>query len=238
MRKLRSSWFAAVLLACAFSWLSAAVDCIPALAQVGQIVTVPNRQPPPAAGSTTTLNSSDKAAAVGLDATNLIMTNTGTGSVRSIASASTGLKHYEVTLGAGVNAYDHAVGLGNSSASLTAGPGSPDTNSIAYYNGDANIYAGGGTAGSTGLSATAPGDVISVAVDLSNNAIWVRLNCGNWNNSGTADPSTNTGGVGGISGVSKPWYVLGYGGANGVVNTFNFGATAYSCTPPSGASNW
>ncbi len=186
----------------------------------------------------TTLNPSDKAATVGLTGpANVVMTNTGTGSVRSIASTSTGLKYYEVTLGAGVNAYDHAVGLGNSSANLTAGPGSPDTNSIAYYNGDANIYAGGGTAGASGLTA-APGDNISVAVDLSNNAIWVRLNCGSWNNSGTANPSTNTGGIGGISGVAKPWFVLGYGGANGVVNTFNFGATAYSCTPPSGSSNW
>jgi hypothetical protein len=39
------------------------------------------------------------------------------------------------------------------------------------------------------------GDRLCVAVDPVNGRAWARLNSGNWNNSGTADPATNTGGI-------------------------------------------
>lgn len=188
-------------------------------------------------GGPTTLNPSDKAASVTLSGGNLVMTTSAAGSVRSIASYSNGKKYCEVLFGStAINAYDHAVGAANSSASLTAGPGSPDTNSIAYYNGDTNIYAGGASAGNTGLTAVA-GDLVSQALDLDNDRIWIRLNGGNWNNSSANDPATNTGGID-VSAVAKPWFALGYGAVNNSVNSFNFGSSAYAYTPPSGFGNW
>lgn len=194
--------------------------------------------PPAAAPSTTTLNPSDKAGTVTLSSGNLVMTNSGAGGVRSVASYSSAKKYYEVVFTTGIPSYDHAAGAANSSAVLTNGPGSPDTNSIAYYNGDPNIYAGGSLIASTGLTASA-GDRVGVAIDMVNNKIWIRLNGGNWNNAaiGSQDPASNIGGIS-ISSVSQPLYALGWGGASGDVNTFNFGGTAYVDTPPSGFGNW
>lgn len=189
-------------------------------------------------GATTTLNPLDKAATVNLDATNLIMTNTGAGGVRSIASYTGAKKYYEAVFTTGIPSYDHAVGAANSSAVLTNGPGSPDTNSIAYYNGDPNIYAGGGVIASTGLTA-ANGDRVGVAIDMVNNKIWIRLNGGNWNNAaiGSQDPANNIGGIS-IASVSQPLFALGWGGAISDVNTFNFGGVIYVDTPPVGFGNW
>lgn len=39
------------------------------------------------------------------------------------------------------------------------------------------------------------GDTLCIALDLDNLLIWFRVNGGNWNNSGTADPATSTGGL-------------------------------------------
>jgi hypothetical protein len=39
------------------------------------------------------------------------------------------------------------------------------------------------------------GSVVDVAVDLGGAVIWFRVSGGNWNNSGTANPATGTGGV-------------------------------------------
>ncbi len=41
----------------------------------------------------------------------------------------------------------------------------------------------------------AQGDVIELALDIDNRTIWFRVNGGNWNNSGAANPVTNTGGI-------------------------------------------
>jgi len=89
----------------------------------------------------------------------------------------------------------------------------------------------------TGYPTFTTGSVISVAIDYGNAKIWFRVNGGNWNGSGTADPATNTGGLsistflsaapGGIS----PGFGLYY--TNDAM-TMNFGDTAFTYTIPSG----
>jgi hypothetical protein len=82
-------------------------------------------------------------------------------------------------------------------------------------------------------------DTLCVAVDFTNNRIWFRTNGGNWNNSGTANPATNTGGLD----ISTRDTTTGFHPA---VNlridsdsfTFNLGSTVYQQTVPSGFTNW
>lgn len=190
--------------------------------------------------ATTTFNPSDKAANISLDATNLIVTNAvaSNANVRSIASHSSGKYYCEATITQESTNYTHGIGVANSGASLTAGPGSPDTNSVCYYNGDSNVYSGNVNRGSLGASYTF-GDVVSMAVDIGNNRIWYRINGGNWNGSGTNDPATNVGGKD-ISNVSGPFFVIASAqkSAANSITTFNFGGSAYSYTAPSGFGNW
>lgn len=221
-----------VVLLWAFLW------ALPALAQVP--MTGAGKATPGVTSAPTTLNPSDKSAQITLSGGNLIMTGSAgasTDNVRSVASYSTGKFFCSMISGAVATSYAHAIGLANASASLTAGPGSPDTNSIALYDGDPAVYAGGSSAGSSGINYTgALNDVVDMAVDIGAGLIWFRLNGGNWNNNGANDPATGVGGIN-ISAVSKPWFVLGQSGAN-AVNTFNFGATAYTFAAPSGYGNF
>lgn len=79
------------------------------------------------------------------------------------------------------------------------------------------------------------GDVICLAVDFANTKIWWRVNNGNWNNNGTNDPATNTGGLSFgplfTAGDVNPAYdVFTTSGQN----TLNAGALPTAFTPPSG----
>lgn len=79
------------------------------------------------------------------------------------------------------------------------------------------------------------GTKICFAVDVPNMLMWVRFGAGNWNNSGSADPATGTGGfsIVTISGSALYWSV-GFGGVAGAVIAMNNGETAFTHTPPSG----
>lgn len=158
------------------------------------------------------------------------------GNVRSVASHSTGKYYYEITLSAAPASYDTCIGAGNSTASLTNGPGSPDTNSIAYYNGDPIVYIAAGGTNNTGVTPV-QGNVLGMAIDLTNNRVWVRVNSGNWNGSALADPATNTGGYD-ISAITGPFYALTTIGETSAGTTANFGATSYANAAPSGFGNW
>lgn len=76
------------------------------------------------------------------------------------------------------------------------------------------------------------GDIADCAVDIPNLKIWFRKNgTGNWNNSGTDDPATNTGGAT----LSSATYYPFMAGQNGVGVTARF-ADDGSGTAPSGFS--
>ena len=75
------------------------------------------------------------------------------------------------------------------------------------------------------------GCVVCVAVNLTSNLIWVRINNGNWNASGSANPATSTGGASianrGTTAVSP---------MVGSTGTFaaNFGASSFTYSVPAG----
>ncbi len=83
------------------------------------------------------------------------------------------------------------------------------------------------------------GHVVAIAVDLDNQLIWGKdiTAGGNWNNNGSANPATGT------LGVNFPlralsWLVGVNPSTNADAVTVNFGATAFTGTPPSGFIAW
>lgn len=187
--------------------------------------------------ATTTWNPADKAANTVLSNGDLTATGSvsGTCNVRSIASYSSGKYHAEFTIGATNSTnYSRAVGIANSTASLTANLG--NANSAAVFMGDPLFYINSGSTGS-GVTYT-NNDVVSMAVDLDNNTIWYRRNGGNWNGNASYDPATNTGGMA-IATPTRPVFVIALLAISFSPNlTANFGATAYTYTAPSGFGNW
>lgn len=90
----------------------------------------------------------------------------------------------------------------------------------------------------SGLTAFADGDVVDCAVDLDNQRIWFRVNGGNWEDSGAADPATNTGGRDISAMPSLPVYpALGlfYNTASATITA---GTGPFTYAPPSGFTGW
>ena len=86
-----------------------------------------------------------------------------------------------------------AVGLGNYGANIAAVLGT-DTNSIGYSDVGNVSYNGSWTA--TGLPTfQSTGKIIDIAVDRSVDAMWVRIDGGDWNGNVSADPATNIEGI-------------------------------------------
>lgn len=137
--------------------------------------------------SVNTWNPADKSANISLTGGNLTASasSASVGGVRG--HVITGKYYFEVTC-AGTVA-DSGVGLATLAADLT-GP-----SRIAGVN-VANGAVFMGTIFYYYIStAFVSGDIVCVAADLPNNTIWFRKNGDLWNNSSTADPATNTGGI-------------------------------------------
>jgi hypothetical protein len=106
------------------------------------------------------------------------------------------------------------------------------TNSTCVINNGGNLY---------NLGASANNDIVCVAVDRSNNNIWFRKNGGNWNNSGTANPATNTGGFSltAVAAIGVPVFAVATSSNfTAPTITANFGASAFSFAIPSGFQAW
>lgn len=89
----------------------------------------------------------------------------------------------------------------------------------------------------SGFANFGAGDVACLAIDFDNRNLWVRVNGGNWNNSGTANPASNAGG----HSIGSWWASLTpafYDTITGRLATANFGASPFSFTVPSGFSAW
>ena len=81
------------------------------------------------------------------------------------------------------------------------------------------------------------GNTLCFAVDLDAQTIWVRTNGGNWNNSGAANPDTNTGGFSMVRMGLLPWVPGGNNGGAG--NTvINLGTSAFAQTKPTTFTSW
>lgn len=200
-----------------------------------------------AVSSAVTLNPSDNSN-VTLSNGNLTAANPTTHnnwqSVRSTTSHSTGKYYFEVTCDAApASPGGWLVGFLNATGSLTTQVGG-DTHGIGFQSftgGDAWLN---GSPVNTWQQCTANGQIIGFAIDFGAQLAWaknVTLASG-WNSAlgGTQDPATGQGGSSfayesGAMFVTSSIY---YNGSNTTQMTFNFGATSYTGTAPSGFGNW
>jgi hypothetical protein len=192
-------------------------------------------------GGVATWNPSDKSTSATLSNGNLTMTSSGGAQgARSTISRTSGKLYFEVTFTCTAigSATSSGCGIAASTATLTslwAGTVAwcQLSNGHIWIN---NVDQGAGSA----IGTPASGNTFCVAVDFTNLKIWFRLNNGNWNNSGSANPSTNVGGISIslFSGVAA--FVSGsvQGIANFVTDTINCGSSAFSYPVPSGYSSW
>jgi SPRY domain len=187
-----------------------------------------------------TLDPSNTSANITLSNGNLTATCNTTNNIgnvsRTTTSHSTGKYYFEVTVVLAVGSVTQGIGVINSTESVTNNAlGFSGTNSIGYFTSNGAYYLNSVHTGNFASATT--GDVVGVAVDLTNNNIWWRTNAGNWNNSGTANPATNTGGQS-ISTLTGPLFAgIEADTVNGSLSV-NFGATSYAFTPPTGFGNW
>lgn len=176
-------------------------------------------------------NSADKSATITLSGSNLTATkgSTGLGGVRSTANFGTRKVYFEIDPAGTIDA-DFGIGVAMSTATLTNLLGG--TNSVAYYN-NGEVWTNNVIAST--IATWTASDIICVAWDGSAELIWFRVNGGNWNNSGTANPATGTGGISCAHFTAAVFAVFQARTATGAV-TANFGASAFSQTVPSGFS--
>lgn len=179
-----------------------------------------------------TLNPSDKAAVIALSGGNLIATHSGTtgfANVRAVTPVTSGLCYAELTITSGTA--NIMFGLAESGMSLTAQPGFTTTTSHCYWYADA-VYFNSATV----TNMVGSGTLVQIALNKNTNRIWYRRG-GNWNNNVSADPSTGVGGFD-ISAMGATLYPFVGIFTDTNSATVNFGATAYTGTPPSGFGNF
>jgi hypothetical protein len=155
-------------------------------------------------------------------------------SARTVGAILSGKLYFEVTcVSAGTAVY---VGIGNVLASnASAQYVGISTNSYGYYSSN-GVYTGAANQSAIGSYTT--GDVICVAVDIANKKVWFRKNGGNWDNNGTHNPATNTGGF------DLTTLLAANGSIFPMVTTFvstdsltiNLGGTSFAQSAPSGFS--
>jgi hypothetical protein len=102
-----------------------------------------------------------------------------------------------------------------------------------------NSHVVNGTASVTAVNNTTygAGDVIGIAIDLTNKKVWFRKNTGSWiGTSGTPDPATNTNGfdLSNILSSNKRCYVAINNSGTTAKFTANFGASTFTGTVPTG----
>jgi hypothetical protein len=140
--------------------------------------------------------------------------------------------YYEATFANMPSSGSWGVGIANSSFVLSSSPASSLTAIQFLSTGNSTCFINASLVYNLGASVS--GDIVCVAVDTANKRIWFRRNAGNWNNSGTANPATNTGGFD-ITYLGSPIFALATTqGFTTPSITANFGASAFSFTIPSG----
>lgn len=182
----------------------------------------------------TTWNPSDKSASITLSGGNLIATGTAVaGGVRGTTSQATGQKLYFELVVSGVTpGASSRPGFANAGMSLVATLGS-NTGGVGWNPNTGGVVCNGAVIGTAvTLAAT---DTAGFALDFVNNKIWVRKNGGIWNNSGTADPTSNVGGFTMTGLGTGPWFIC---WLNNSTNLTAFTMSPAPASPPSGFSDW
>ena len=181
---------------------------------------------------------------VALSNGNLTATHTNTTSssgARVVSYRTSGKYYFEILWTASHGATDCAGMLAANASYVDMAGGSAINGNVQILRGG-SIYISGINTGVL-LGSFAANDVMGMAVDFDARLIWARRNNGNWNNSGTANPVTGTGGVALTAGNSVFAFApaTAFSGAGTAINdayTANFGATTYANAAPSGFINW
>lgn len=180
-----------------------------------------------------TWDPANKGADLTLSNGNLTVTSSGLHpeSVRATTSLSTGVRVVRHVYNSGTTIFPGFVNSTFSIISTVTVIGS-EANGVAYSASNGIVSYNGATLAT--LATAAPGDLIDVAIDMANKAIWVRINSGNWNGSGTANPATNTGGLS-ISAMTGPFFpAVTMPAQGGRTDTVQF----YGVALPSGMLMW
>jgi hypothetical protein len=153
--------------------------------------------------------------------------------VRSIVSHASGFYYFEATFNTASDLTHVGIGVDNDTESLTNSGGQTGSiiwlgSGIVNYNGSSRVYA----AQSFGI-----GDILGIAVDITNKFIWFRVNGGNWNLSGTADPVSI---VGGFSIAAVTPTAFAYAQLENMADqvTANFSGPFTDLIPSSPYTNW
>jgi hypothetical protein len=160
--------------------------------------------------------------------------NTSSDGCRSTKNQTTGKFYFEVTFNfSGPSAAK--AGIATAAASYS-GINTNGNGSLIIVASTGAIFFNGTNTGTT-ITAPATGAVICFAIDLVNSRGWIRNGAGNWNNSGTANPATNTGGINiaTLFPTNAAYAVVAsnFPSVSPMV-TANFGATTFAQTVPSG----
>jgi hypothetical protein len=176
--------------------------------------------------------------AVTLSGGNLVATSTSTSTdqgarVANASGKTAGKFYFEVRLTTVTGGVDTGVGIGTTTSTYAALGTNATVGDLVFTGG--NIYANGSPV--VALGALTSGALVCIAANFDTRMIWMRLGAaGLWNASGTANPTTNTGGITIPSGTLVPFCTF---NASGNVFTANFGATAFTGAVPSGfTSGW
>lgn len=184
-----------------------------------------------------TWNPLDKHSSIVLSGGDKIATKTGTTlqtSVRGTVSRSSGKYYLEFVPVRGTAAA--SVGIGTASATLSN-----------YVGNDANAVGMGVSNGIVRVNVTSigtgpthvDGDIVHLAVDLTAELIWFRVNNGNWNANGSADPATGVGGFSFATTVDGgAYFPMATVSVAGNSNTLRASASEFTGTVPSGFSAW
>jgi hypothetical protein len=151
---------------------------------------------------------------------------------RSVYGTATGKYYWEYTF---VDAGNSACGIATLAALLT-GIGVGGAAGVSYVVRTGTVYVG--TTGVLALPAFSAGNVACMALDLTAQLIWFRNGAaGQWNNSGTANPATGTGGLAvsfvGAGVAAYGLYASNNATPNGMV-TANFGDSTFVGAVPAG----
>lgn len=186
----------------------------------------------------TTFDSTKAGTGIGLSPDKLTATYTGSSATNAVwanVSHSTGKFYFELNTNIG-SSNAREVGIGNGSAGTTGYQvGINDANSIGW-GGAGTVFSNNVTIAN--ISTYGGSNPIAIAVDLGGALIWFKDSVsGNYNNSGAANPATGVGGIA-LTITGAPFFPMVSLFASGDVITANFGATAYTFTPPAGFGNW
>jgi uncharacterized protein YmfQ (DUF2313 family) len=195
----------------------------------------------------TTWSTTNKSSTVTLSNANLTATSSTavSQSAQSSTSKNSGLVYIEFVLGTLTN--DLSVGICNSSEALNpAGGLGSDANGAGFYavSPTQALYVASSLL-TAGTVASTAGDVVGMAINFNTTppTAWIsdaamRSQGATYNNSGTADPATNTGGIP-LTGLGGgPYYAVFNDDIGGASVTVNFGASAFNQTVPSGYHAW